>query len=102
MYFYRQVIDLKKDPQKFAAEEVALVVQQVGNLMVLPEGEEPTLATVTDLEKLQGQPFFVKAKVGDKVLLYAKAGKAILYDPVANQIVEVAPLNIGSPDGQTG
>ena len=73
-------------------EEITKVVQAVGKLMVLPE-EVPSVATVTDLDKLKGQAFFANAKVGDKVLIYVKAQKAILYDPVMNKIVELAPLN---------
>ena len=95
VYFYRQLSELKKNPQTIAADEVQTVVDRIGEILVLPEGEEPTLATVTAPERLQDQPFFAKAKVGDKVLLYAKARKAILYDPVAHKVVEVAPLNIG-------
>lgn len=95
VYFYRQWSELKHDPQKVAQEEITAIVAQVGALMVLPEGEQPTVATVTDPSKLADQPFFAKAKIGDKVLLYANAQKAILYDPLANKIVEVAPLNIG-------
>jgi len=44
--------------------------------------------------KLSEQEFFKQAQVGHKVIIYAKAGKAILYDPVANKIVEVAPINL--------
>lgn len=33
-------------------------------------------------------------KNGDKVLIYVKAKKAILYDPAKNIIVDVAPVNI--------
>ena len=54
------------------------------------------MATVSDLEKLKDQPFFAKAKIGDKVLIYTDAKKAILYDPVNDKIVEVAPINIGN------
>lgn len=97
VYFYQQLSELKQDPQKVAQEEVQSVVEKVSKIMVLPEGEQPTLATVAAPERLKDQPFFAKAKVGDKVLLYASARKAILYDPVANKIVEVAPINIGNP-----
>jgi hypothetical protein len=62
--------------------------------MVLPENEQPTIATVTDPSKLSGQSFFAHAKVGDRVLLYAAAKKAILYDPNINKIIEVAPINL--------
>ena len=95
VYFYNEYSDLKQDPNKVAQEEVTKLVAQVGKLIVLPEGETPTVATVADPEKLKEQPFFAKAKRGDKVLIYAGAKKAILYDSVNNKIVEVAPINIG-------
>jgi hypothetical protein len=74
---------------KMKAETQALVAK-VGQLMVLPAGE-PTVATVIDSAKLaQEQSFFKDAKNGDKVLIYKD--KAIIYDPAANQIVNVGPV----------
>ncbi len=72
--------------------EVEKIIEAVGKLIVLPD-ETPTVATVSDLEKLKGQIFFKNAKVGDKVLIYIKAEKAILYDPELNKIIELAPIN---------
>lgn len=83
-----------------ASKEVRQLVSEVGKLIALPEGEDPTVATVTDISKLKDQPFFAKAKNGDKVLIYTQAKKAILYDPVAKKILDVAPVNIGSPSAQ--
>ena len=94
-YFYQKWGELRIDPQKLAESEAQEIIKQVGRLIVLPEDETPTVATVTDPERLRDQPFFAKAKAGDKVLIYTKAKKAILYDPTQNKIVEVAPLNIG-------
>lgn len=97
VYFWNQSITLKKNPQRLAQEETKKLLADVSKLIVLPEGENPTIATVTDPERLRDQPFFAKAKKGDKVLIYTNAKKAILYDPVNNKIVEVAPINIGTP-----
>ena len=97
VYFYTQASDLRKNPQRIAQEEVASVVSRVSRLIVLPEGEQPTVATVNDPEKLKTQPFFANTKVGDRVLIYPNARKAILYNPGTDKIVEVAPLNIGNP-----
>jgi len=94
-YFWRQAKEFKENPQNAAQKEVRDVVSRVGKLLVLPEGETPTVATVTDPDQLKDQPFFARAKTGDKVLIYANAKRAILYDPVADKIIEVAPLNIG-------
>lgn len=68
------------------------MIQRVSQLIVLPEGEEPTVATVSDPEKLRGQPFFENAKAGHKVLIYTKARKAYLYDPAQHKLIEVAPI----------
>ncbi|TSC62676.1 MAG: Uncharacterized protein G01um101448_1007 [Parcubacteria group bacterium Gr01-1014_48] len=65
---------------------------KIGNIIALPENEKPALLIVNDPEKLRGQPFFDKAKVGDQVLIYQQARKAILYDPLVNKILEVAAL----------
>jgi len=98
VYFYLQLTELQKNPQKVAEKETKALIERVAKLIVLPEGETPTIATVTDPELLKSQAFFANAKKGDKVLIYTNAKKAILYDPVANKIVEVAPVNIGTPE----
>jgi len=95
-YFYYQFAKIKQDPQKAAREETMKLLARVSQLIVLPEGEEPTIATVTDPEKLKDQPFFAKAKKGYKVLIYTNVKKAILYDPQDNKIIEVSSVNIGS------
>ena len=101
VYFYLQLTELNENPQKVAQAEAEALIERVSKLIVLPEGEDPTIATVTDPEPLKSQAFFANAKKGDKVLIYTNAKKAILYDPVANKIVEVAPVNIGTPEQQT-
>lgn len=86
---------LKEDPNKIAKEETARVVALVGKLVILPEGEEPVVATVTDKEKLKDQPVFAKAENGDKILIYSAAQKAYIYNPTRNVIVDVVPVNTG-------
>ena len=81
-----------------ATTEVATLVEKVGKLIALPEDETPTIATIKQPDKLKDQAFFANAKEGDKVLIYTKARKAILYDPSADKIIQVAPF----VDGQTG
>ena len=92
----QELTALKQNPQQLVEQEVRALVARVGQLIVLPD-ETPTVATVTDPEQLQERPFFANAKKGDKVLIYTTARKAILYDPVAHKIIEVAPVTIGNP-----
>lgn len=91
-YFYykykqaTQTVDTK--------EEITQLVQTLGAVMELPSDETPTLATVTDKEKLTDQPFFRKSENGDKVLIYTNAGRAILYRPSIGKIVDITSINI--------
>lgn len=98
-YFYNQYQrsqELLKNPTEAAREEVRALVAKVGQLLELPQGEEPTVATVSDKEKLKDQAFFARAENGDKVLIYTNAKKAILYRPSTNKVIDVAPVNIGA------
>lgn len=112
-YFYYQyqkaqkdLQNLSSDPanaQKAATAEIQRLVQEVGKLIDLPKDEVPTVATVTDTAKLQNDAFFKNAKNGDKVLIYTKAKKAVLYDPTAKKVVEVASINVDNmPTEATG
>jgi hypothetical protein len=91
-FFYYQYSLLKNDPSKATREEVKALVMELDKIMQLPGDEDPTLATVTDAEKLKEEPFFINAQSGDKVLMYNKAKKVILYRPSTKKIIEVAPL----------
>lgn len=98
-YFYYQLYSFKQNPQAQTQKETTDLVAAVSQLVVLPEGETPTIATVSDPEALKDQPFFTQAQQGDKVLIYAQAKKAILYSVTLNKILDVAPLNIGDTEG---
>lgn len=84
--------------ERASARELQSIASEVGRLMILPEGEEPTLATVTDKGKLAEQPFFQKAENGDKILIYTNHGRAILYRPSTKKIVDVTTVNIKAPE----
>ena len=94
-YFYFQYqqtqIQLNRTTQ---SDQQAALMHEVGKLIVLPSGEQPEIATVSDINKLKGQSFFVHARNGDKVLIYSKAQEAILFDPLEDKIVEVGPITM--------
>lgn len=94
-YAYSEYSTLTQDPNVANQKKIQEVVVKVEKLIDLPDDEVPTLATVSDVAALEGQPFFANASVGDQVLLYTNARKAFLYNPSKNVIVEVASLNIG-------
>ena len=77
------------DPQN----ELASLVSEISQFTELP-AEQPTLATVTDKEKLKQYPFFSKAEIGDKVLIFNQAKKAYLYRPLTKKLIEVGPIQL--------
>lgn len=92
---------LLTNPQQAFERENKYIIEKVSSIMTVPADEVPEVITLNNniLDQFKNQPFFAQAKVGDKFLIYPKARKAILYDPVANKIKEVGPINIPSPTG---
>lgn len=76
-----------------AQKELTTAIAAVSKHMVLPEGDEPVLATVTDAETLATQQaFFAGVANGDQLLLFPRNVKAILYSPSRDKIVNVGPI----------
>lgn len=97
VFFYLKYQDIQSklnNPEIVAKQEAATLVEKVAQHIELPSDEQPTVATVSDVSKLADQTFFASAKNGDKVLIYSKAKKAILYRPSDDKVINVAPLNI--------
>jgi hypothetical protein len=89
-----QVSKLSGAPAVSGAQQLGELTKQIGASFQLPAGETPTLATVSDASKVRSQAFFKDTQNGDKVLLYSKAGEAILYRPSTKKIISVAPVNL--------
>lgn len=99
VYYYRQYRQAQQrinNPTQAAKEEASSTVAAVGKLMLLPTGETPTIMQVSDVTKLKDQQFFANAENGDKVLIYTKAKKAILFRESTDMIIDVAPVNVGA------
>lgn len=68
------------------------LIQRVASLVLVPS-ETPTIATVTERDKLSKEGFFADAENGDKVLVYSNANKAVLYRPSIDKIISVSGIN---------
>ncbi|ETB63584.1 TPA: hypothetical protein DIC38_02650 [Candidatus Nomurabacteria bacterium] len=93
-YFYYKLNQLEKDTNISGDKEIKSLILKVERLYLIPNDEVPTIATVTDPKILKDKSFFTLAEIGDKVLIYTKFGKAILYRPSINKIVEVVSVGI--------
>jgi len=87
-----QLKKLSSSSQSPTEAQTAQLINEVGKLYILPSGENPTIAGVTDVTKLSNQPFFTHAQNGDEILIYPKAQKAILYRPSAHKIIDVTDV----------
>lgn len=77
------------------AAEVERTVAAVGKHILLPEGETPLVATITDADTLrQEQPFYQNAIDGDQLLIYGESLRAIIYSPSRDIIVNVGPVEL--------
>jgi cell division protein FtsB len=70
------------------------VLDAVKKLYSVPEDENPTIATVQDIEKLRDQPFFDGAQNGDVLIVFENSSQALLYRPSENKLVKVGPISI--------
>jgi len=90
------IIGLSRGQEEIDRENEKLL-KAVGKLIELPQDEQPTIATVTDVERVKDQLFFTQAQNGDRVIIYTEANKAILYRPSENKIIEVGAVNVAQP-----
>lgn len=82
-----------KNKQKGTEPDNVQIKRLVGLHVILPEGEEPVLATITDKNKLESE-FLKRGQDGDRVLIYSKAKKVIIYRPSIDRVVEIGPVSI--------
>jgi hypothetical protein len=93
--------NLKKDPNLTAQDTKQTVVDNVSKLYDVPK-EEPTLARVSEVEKLKKeQDFFKNAQNGDYILVFPNAKLGILYRETTNKIINIGPVQTQADD-QTG
>lgn len=101
--YFKKYQDLKNNPidsTQIAEAQNNKTIEEVSKLYKLPEGEEPTIFTVVDTQKLKEQyPALSAAEQDDKVLLYTNAKVAIVYRPKDNKIVSVVNVTISQKVG---
>jgi len=81
--------------QAAAQKEILAVVAKVKRLMVLPDNELPQMLEIRDATlAAKEQPFYIGSQNGDKLLIYVSTGKAIIYSPARDLIVNVGPIKM--------
>ena len=85
---------IQSNPQN----QIAEALYTLGNIMTLPQGEQPTVMVISNAsEAIAQQQFYSGAVDGDIVLVYPKAEKAIVWSPSRHKIVNVGGVKIEEP-----
>jgi hypothetical protein len=76
-------------------EQIADLITAVKRHIVLPEDEEPLVATIINVDELIAeQPFYQGASNGDILMIYGSVAKALIYNPRADRLVNVGPVQV--------
>ncbi len=76
--------------------EAKQLYEKIGKTVLLPVNEIPTVANVSKEELAQQQTGLTDIQENDKVLLFAKSRKAVVYRPSIDKVVAVVTL--ANPD----
>lgn len=100
----KEKLSVLTDPQQaneLSQEQTALLLEKVRKIAVLPDEDNPVVATINDVETLSSnQNFYKDANIGDKLIIFARARHAIIYDEKANRIVNMGPIFYTNSDGE--
>ncbi len=97
----QQATQTAQNAQADQAAQAKALLEQLSKLMILPQGEQPIIATINDAAALsKEQPFYTGAINGDVVFIFQNAAKAIVFSPSRNIIVNVGPI-LPSPTAAT-
>lgn len=98
IYFYNKINTIENSTNDKRKVEISTLISKVSELYLFPEGEIPTIATVSDPSLLKNQAFFNNTQTDDKVLIFSKSGKAVLYRPSINKIIEIITIRNNTND----
>jgi hypothetical protein len=94
-YYYKQYQDLKITSSKTPEQRNEELIAKINKVYQLPKDETPVVALVTDEAKFKEEyPVFTEAKKDDSLLLYEKAGQAVLYRDSENRVVGTATFAV--------
>lgn len=95
-YFYHQnqvKIELAKADEEKNKDTSKDDIEKIKKVIEIPD-ETPTIMTISDIDKLKDNPFFAKATNDDRVYVFEKSSKALLYRPSNEKIIEFQTITL--------
>lgn len=93
-------INYSGTPAEKQEREITELLEDVSTHMLVPD-ERPVVATINQADTLiKEQPFYNGSKNGDKLIIFPKSQKAIIYSPTRDVIINSGPfvINSGTPN----
>lgn len=96
VYFYKKYNEVKSNPTQAQTDknkaETQRVLDKLKSALLITDTEQPTVARVEDVAKLQtaNKEFYKDVQKGDYLVIYPK--RAIIYREANDQIINVAPI----------
>lgn len=89
----RQLEEIKATSQRSGEEVANEILEKVNDLIDIPLDPKPTVAKITDINRLkEANEFFGAAENDDYLIL--TGNRAILYDPDRHIVLDMAPFKI--------
>lgn len=80
-----------------ADKQAVSALNALNIIMQLPTDEKPILATIEDIQKLQGQAFYKDAANGDTIVIFPTSRKVILFRSSTNKIINFGFIEPNDP-----
>lgn len=94
-YYFKEYQDLRTNSSKTAEQRNEELIAAINKVYELPKDETPVVAIVSDEAKFKEEyPVFTTARKDDSLLLYEKAGQAILFRESENRVIGTATFAI--------
>lgn len=87
---YQRAIDTNTN------KEADAIAKRIGDIVSLPS-EKPSISTVLDRSKLTNKVLKERAHNGDKLLIYDKAKRIILYRPSVGKVIDMLTIEPAAP-----
>lgn len=95
----QELAELKETTQSSRQEISEEVLQKVRTHFYISENQQPTVATITDVERLkQVSDFYSRAQNNDYLIIISDPPRAILYNPDENVILDIVPVTLEQAD----
>lgn len=77
---------------KFSQNANYNILNKLNQIIILPN-EEPIIESIDNAEGLKGEsPFYADVEHGDKIFIFPKAHRIIIYREKDNKIINVGPI----------